>query len=363
MLNICFLDGDMSRVGGTERVLSIIANELAEKVDKFNIHILNITNYSGKSSFKLDEKIRFERILNIKMTDINFKSKYLEIVKGIRGYIKENNIDILIDVEVIASLFSIPATRFTKTKLISWEHFNFYEDSGSSLRAYARKLAARFANCIITLTEQDKENYLNNLDIKGKVDYIYNPVEEINNGICNIDSKQIISVGRLTYQKGFDLLCEVANNVLKENKQWKWTILGDGEDKEKLQAKIREYGLEDRLILKGNVSNIEDYYKNSSLYVMTSRFEGLPMTLLEAKTYKLPIVSFNCLTGPSEIVKNNVNGLLINPENVEAMSDKLNILLKDEKKLKEFSNNAQIDIEKFELKPIIEKWENVLINL
>ena len=79
------------------------------------------------------------------------------------------------------------------------------------------------------------------------------------------------------------MLCEVANNVLKENKQWKWTILGDGEDKEKLQAKIREYGLEDRLILKGNVSNIEDYYKNSSLYVMTSRFEGLPMTLLRQK--------------------------------------------------------------------------------
>ena len=204
---------------------------------------------------------------------------------------------------------------------------------------------------------------MNNLNIKGKVDYIYNPVEKINNGVCNIDSKQIISVGRLTYQKGFDLLCEVANNVLKENKQWKWTILGDGEDKEKLQAKIREYGLEDRLILKGNVSNIEDYYKNSSLYVMTSRFEGLPMTLLEAKTYKLPIVSFNCLTGPSEIVKNNVNGLLINPENVEAMSDKLNILLKDEEKLKEFSNNAQIDIEKFELKPIIEKWDNILLNL
>ena len=97
MLNICFLDGDMSRVGGTERVLSIIANELAEKVDKFNIHILNITNYSGKSSFKLDEKIRFERILNIKMTDINFKSKYLEIVKGIRGYIKENKGTFYID--------------------------------------------------------------------------------------------------------------------------------------------------------------------------------------------------------------------------------------------------------------------------
>lgn len=361
MVNVCFLSGDMSRTGGTERVLSIIANELSKKDDKFNIHILSITNESNSSYFALNKNIKTERILKNK--DVNFKKHYFQVVKGIRQYIKKNKIDILIDVEVIASLFSIPATRFTKTKLISWEHFNFYEDNGSNLRVYARKLVARFANCIITLTEQDKENYLNNLNIKGKVDYIYNPIEKVNNCDYNIDSKQIISVGRLTYQKGFDMLCEVAKDVLKDNPEWKWIILGDGEDKEKLESKIKEYNLQGKLILKGKVSNVEDYYKNSSLYVMTSRFEGLPMTLLEAKTYKLPIVSFNCLTGPSEIVKNNVNGLLINPENVEAMSNKLNILLKNENKLKEFSDNSEVDIEKFELKPILEKWDNILLNL
>lgn len=361
MLNICFLSGDMSRTGGTERVLSIIANELSKQKNKFNIHILSITNENNTSYFNLENEIKNDRILKSK--DVNFKKQYFQVVKGIRHYIKENNIDILIDVEVIASLFSIPATRFTKTKLISWEHFNFYEDNGSHLRIYARKLAARFSNCIITLTEHDKQNYLNNLDIKGKVEYIYNPIEEVDDMECNIKSKQIISVGRLTYQKGFDMLCDVAKVVLKDNKGWKWLILGDGEDKDKLRSKIKEYGLENKLILKGNVSNVEEYYKNSSLYVMTSRFEGLPMTLLEAKTYKLPIVSFNCLTGPSEIVKNNVNGYLINPENVEAMSNKLNILMNDENKLKEFSSNAQIDIEKFKLKPIIERWEKVLISL
>lgn len=361
MLNICFLSGDMSRTGGTERVLSIIANELSKQKNKFNIHILSITNENNTSYFNLENEIKNDRILKSK--DVNFKKQYFQVVKGIRHYIKENNIDILIDVEVIASLFSIPATRFTKTKLISWEHFNFYEDNGSHLRIYARKLAARFSNCIITLTEHDKQNYLNNLDIKGKVEYIYNPIEEVDDMECNIKSKQIISVGRLTYQKGFDMLCDVAKVVLKDNKGWKWLILGDGEDKDKLRSKIKEYGLENKLILKGNVSNVEEYYKNSSLYVMTSRFEGLPMTLLEAKTYKLPIVSFNCLTGPSEIVKNNINGYLINPENVEAMSNKLNILINDENKLKEFSNNAQIDIEKFKLKPIIERWEKVLISL
>ncbi|MDU3520819.1 MAG: glycosyltransferase family 4 protein [Clostridium saudiense] len=361
MLNICFLSGDMSRTGGTERVLSIIANELSKQKNKFNIHILSITNENNTSYFNLENEIKNDRILKSK--DVNFKKQYFQVVKGIRHYIKENNIDILIDVEVIASLFSIPATRFTKTKLISWEHFNFYEDNGSHLRIYARKLAARFSNCIITLTEHDKQNYLNNLDIKGKVEYIYNPIEEVDDVECNIKSKQIISVGRLTYQKGFDMLCDVAKVVLKDNKGWKWLILGDGEDKDKLRSKIKEYGLENKLILKGNVSNVEEYYKNSSLYVMTSRFEGLPMTLLEAKTYKLPIVSFNCLTGPSEIVKNNINGYLINPENVEAMSNKLNILMNDENKLKEFSSNAQIDIEKFELKPIIERWIEVLENV
>lgn len=361
MLNVCFVSGDISRAGGTERVLSIIANELSKKVDKFNIHILSISNETNTSYFKLEEKIKTGRILESKC--INFKKEYFNIINSVRKYIKKNNIDVLIDVEVMASLFSIPATRFTKTKLISWEHFNFYEDNGSNLRVYARKLAAKFADCIITLTEQDKINYTNNLRIKGKIDYIYNPIESNNNETCDIKAKQIISVGRLTHQKGFDMLCEVAKDVLNANTDWKWIILGDGEEKEKIHRKISEYGLDNKLILKGNVSNVEDYYKDSSLYVMTSRFEGLPMTLLEAKTYKLPIVSFNCLTGPAEIVKNNVNGYLVNPGNVEAMSNKLNILLKDENKLKEFSNNSQKDINKFELKAIIDKWNKLLMAL
>lgn len=358
MLNICFVSGDMSRAGGTERVLSIVANELSKEKDKFNIHILNITNQSNTSYFKLEESIRTERILQ--SNNINFKKEYIKVIKGIRRYIKKNKIDILIDVEVIASLFSIPATRFTKTKLISWEHFNFLENNGSNLRDYARRLAAKFSDCIITLTEQDKDNYLSNLKIKGKIDYIYNPIENINEEACDINLKQIISVGRLTYQKGFDMLCEVAKEVLKDNKEWTWIILGDGEDREKLQDKIKEYNLEGKLILKGNVSNIGDYYKSSSLYVMTSRFEGLPMTLLEARSYKLPIVSFNCLTGPAEIVENKVNGYLISPDNVSAMTNKINILLNDKDRLKTFSDNSLKDIEKFDVKSIIEKWTIVL---
>lgn len=361
MKKICFLSGDMSRSGGTERVLAIIANELCKKEDLFEIHILSTVNENMTSFFPLDKRIKQSRILNDKA--LNFKKQYFKVVKGIRNYVKKNNIDVFIDVEVISSIFSIPATRFTSTKHIAWEHFNFYENNGSFLRALARKIDAKFSDYIITLTEEDKNNYLNNLKIIGKIDYIYNPMEikEVNK--CSLHSKQIVSVGRLTYQKGFDMLIDVAKDVLEKNKEYKWLILGDGEDKNRLQEKINKYNLQDRLILKGKVSNVEDYYKNSSLYVMTSRFEGLPMTLLEAKSYKMPIVSFDCPTGPSEIIRNNINGYLVKANDIKEMSNKVNSVLLDDKKLKKFSDKAELDIDKFNINSIINKWINILCTI
>ncbi|WP_302632330.1 glycosyltransferase family 4 protein [uncultured Clostridium sp.] len=361
MKKICFLSGDMSRSGGTERVLAIIANELCKKEDLFEIHILSTVNEKNISFFKIDSRIKQNRILNSK--SLNFKKQYFKVVKGIRDYIKENSIDVFIDVEVISSIFSIPATRFTKTKHIAWEHFNFYENNGSSLRALARKIDAKFSDYIITLTEEDKNNYLNNLKIIGKIDYIYNPMEIKEVKKCSLHSKQIVSVGRLTYQKGFDMLIDVAKDVLEKNKEYKWLILGDGEDKNRLQEKINKYNLQDRLILKGKVSNVEDYYKNSSLYVMTSRFEGLPMTLLEAKSYKMPIVSFDCPTGPSEIIRNNINGYLVKANDIKEMSNKVNSVLLDDKKLKKFSDKAELDIDKFNINSIINKWTNILCTI
>ena len=128
-------------------------------------------------------------------------------------------------------------------------------------------------------------------------------------------------------------------------------------------SKIKEYNLQDRLILKGKVSNVEDYYENSALYVMTSRFEGLPMTLLEAKNHKLPIVSFDCPTGPSEIIRNNVNGYLVKANDIKEMSNKVNSVLQDDKKLKEFSDKAELDIDKFNINSIIDKWTSLLVSI
>ena len=360
MKNICFLNGDMSRSGGTERVTSTIANELSNN-DKFNVHVLSTTNESNTSVFKLNEKIRQDRILKDKQ--VNFKKHYFKVVKGIRQYIKQNDIDVLIDVDVISDLFSIPATRLIKTKLISWEHFHIYNNNGSKLRDIARKLAARYSDYIITLTEKDKNNYIEKLNIKNKIDYIYNPIIKEDEVTCDINAKQIISVGMLRHVKGFDMLCDVANEVLYKHKDWKWIILGEGEDRPLLEEKIKKYNLGDKLILKGNVLDVDHYYKNSSIYVMTSRYEGLPMVLLEAKSKGLPIVSFDCLTGPSEMICDGINGYIIEPNNIEKMAEKINEIIVNDKKREMFSFNSNIDMEKFDMKHIIPKWIRILNNI
>lgn len=358
--NVCFLSGDITRSGGTERVGTMIANELANDRDKYNIYILSLSKVNKYPFFHISDDIKQHHIYE---HDVNFKTQYISIVTKIRKFIKKYNIDVLIDIDVILDIFSIPATRFTKTKVISWEHFNYYENLGVKLRDIARKLAAKYSDYIVTITEEDKEYFSKNLKLKCPIINIYNPVDDIyKDNEYDSESKIILSAGRLTYQKGFDILIDVAKNVFKEHKDWRWIILGEGEDREKIENKIKENRLESNVILKGNVSNIEDYYKKSAMFVLTSRYEGLGLVLIEAKSYKLPLVSFECKVGPKEIIEDNVNGYLIECFDVDYMSQKIIKLINNNSLRDEFSKKSNIGIEKFEINSIIDKWKYIIEN-
>lgn len=355
MKKICFFSGDITRSGGTERVGIMIANGLLER--GFNITIISLEEKRETPFFFINESI------NRYVIKCNNKKNYFTIINKLLKIIKKNEIDILIDIDGILDIYSLPCKLFSRVKVISWEHFNFYQTLGNRLRKPIRKLAGRYADKIITLTEQDTKFYKDNLNLKSQIDYIYNPIS--NNYIYDHDlnAKTIISVGRLTYQKGFDMLVEVAKNILVKHNDWKWIILGEGEDRELLESKINEYKLKDRLILQGNVKNVDDYYIKSSFFVLTSRFEGLPMTLLEAKKYKLPIISFDCKTGPSELIINNVNGYLIKEFDLLELEKKINKLIENQNILEEFTENSLINLEKFSYNKIISKWERTLNDL
>lgn len=352
MKKICFFSANFENSGGTERVTSIIANKLAEL--GYDITIISCIG-GEKSFFQLNSKIKLDRLYK-KCGGLKFN---LTAAYKLRQKIKENDFDYIIDIDTIHSFFSIPATIGLRAKIISWEHFNFYNTMDIKRREWGRILASRFANRIVTLTNEDREVFLKNLSIKSKIDYIYNPTPYPNEKKSLCESKIAIAIGRLVEIKGFDKLLDIWKKIEEKNSKWELYIIGSGEDREKLLKKKNNLKLE-RVTFVENTKNIKEYYKKASIYLMTSRFEGLPMTLIEAQSFGLPIISYDIKTGPKDIVNNGEDGYLIENDNKEKFVNRFLELSQNREKIQEFSQKAYENSKRFKLDSIIEKWVKIL---
>lgn len=356
-MHICFFSGDITRSGGTERVSAMIANMLAKSTD-YKISFVSLFEEANKPFFAIDDAIDRHVIYPVPTHGIQH---YFTTVKRLKTLVKQLRIDVLVDIDGILDMYALPVKRSTGVKVISWEHFNYHQNPGVPYRKLTRRWAVRRADAIVTLTQADKVLYESNLKLRCPVVAIPNPIEPLagENRPYSADSRTILSCGRLTYQKGFDYLIQVAAKVLPEHPGWTWLVLGEGEDREQLEQGIREHHLEGRVVLEGRVDNVEDYYRKSAFYVMTSRFEGLPMVLLEAKSAHLPIVSFDCETGPAEIVKDGVNGYLVPCFDTDGMTKRIGELIDDAELRERFSAHAMDDTERYAMRTVAIKWINL----
>lgn len=358
MSNICFFIDDITKTGGTERVTTQIANLLSEC---HQISILSIHESQENVFFPLSDEISHTQLFSQK---IHGALHFLEIVSKLRRYVKNNRIDIIVDVDGFLDLYSLPVKAFTGVKIVSWEHFNYFQNFGTPYRKVSRRLASKFADGVVTLTQTDNNLYHKYLNVRCPIVTIHNPMPQITESqLYNSDSKIILSAGRLTDQKGFDLIPVIAKAVFEQHPDWKWYVLGVGEKKREIQDTINSLNLSSHVILQGKVSDMNSWYSKSAFYVMTSRFEGLPMVLLEAKAHRLPIISFDCLTGPSEIIRNNINGFLIKPEDITSMAQAINTLIEDEEKRLDMSRQTILDSESFSVNQIKQQWITLLRNI
>lgn len=354
MKKICFLSGDITRSGGTEKVACQIMNGL---VTRYNISVISLTHSNEKMFYSLNSEIKRVALFQ---SNPNGIKQYFSIVNRIRKYLKNNKIDLLIDIDTILDMFSVVAVHGTRTKLVAWEHFNFLETMENKLRVPIRKHMTKYADCVVTLTKEDQKTYSDYFCEKLRVEQIYNPVEIIETkGEYDLNSKTIISVGRLARQKGFDYLLQVAEIVFKKHPDWGWIILGEGDERETLEKTIEEKNLH-QVKLIGSVNNVDEYLRKSSMFVMTSRYEGFPLVLIEAKANKLPVVSFTCKTGPAELVQDSVNGYLINCYDIESMADRICELIENPEKRELFSSQSQDMLSVLEYQSIIGQWIKII---
>jgi glycosyltransferase involved in cell wall biosynthesis len=356
MKKVCFFSGDITRGGGTERVASLIANALASQRN-YEILFLSLVEQQKQPFFVLDPKIR-----RYALGDrwISPGPGYLPVIPKLRRFLKEKEIDVLIDIDIVLDILSIPAAKGGKTKVLSWGHFSYYFEQKSLYRRWILRYAAKRADYMVTINEENRSCIAKFLKREKDIATIYNPVQEPVREPAVPKEKWILSVGRLVAVKGIDDLAETAVRVLKEHSDWKWIVVGDGEERPVLETAIAAHHLEEQLILKGTVSDVEPYLQRAQIFVLTSRSEGLPMCLLEAKANGLPCVSFDIHSGPNEIIEDQVNGYLVPPYDCAQMAERIGTLIQDEALRRQFAENTVRGIRKFQMDTIIQNWNGVL---
>ncbi|MDH0026907.1 glycosyltransferase family 4 protein [Aeromonas caviae] len=356
-MNICFFVGNINQAGGTERVTTVIANEL--QCRGYSVHILSL-QCGDKPFFEVANNIQIGQLFSAEGRGL---LRLPMTVLKLRNYLKVNQIDILIDVESMLSIYAIPAVVGLNLHHICWEHFNYNVDLGKTSRRFARKLAALFSDDVVTLTEHDRQLWLANTTCKSNITAIPNPVTTPAHTTINPHKEKLfLAVGRLTYQKGFDLLLQAWRQVVNVHPDWRLRIVGDGEDKKMLEQLRHDLNIEASTEILPKTNNIVTHYQEAAFFVMSSRFEGLPLVLIEAQAYGLPIISFDCETGPAEIVKHGETGWLCEPDSNFLLSDEMvnaaNIF--QTPVYERLSENAVLNSNRFTLDNIISLWIKLL---
>ena len=326
---------------------------------KHNVYIISIDSCSGSGAYELKNGV-FIIHLNIglvKASKIKKISCYKKLLAELKNNIKKYDLDYIIGTY---SSINILLPMFRKqTKTIGCEHFNF--NSANKFHKLLRFMFYRKLDAVVVLTKQDAVHY--SFINEKHLFVIPNSLSFERNYKDIYSQKRVISIGRLSKQKGFDILIDVVEQISKRISDWKFTIVGDGELREILKKKIYEKKLEDLIDIIPPTNSVLDIYNSASIYLMTSRWEGLPMVLLEAQACGLPIVSFDCPEGPASVIHNEKDGFLIDFMDVTNMVNKLEILMNNYELRKNFGVSAFEASSYYSPENVYLLWENLLKNI
>ncbi|MDI9520816.1 MAG: glycosyltransferase family 4 protein [Bacillota bacterium] len=359
-MKICFLLGGFQGSGGIERVTSILANKLSND-SILEIHTMAYLQDSRPLFYDLNPLIH-QHVLFTSSVSMTKAIVLYRAVKKVKSILQNERIDILISCGTLFFPLGILACKNTKTKCMCWEHTNPSIIIDHKFQSFCRLFASQRCDHMVVLTLSAKDYYQKAYPLlNGKISQIYNPVDVDSARSKKYDAQscQIISVGRLSYPKNFDRLIDLAARILPDYPDWIWDIYGEGEDRKKLQRMIDDYQIGSQLFLRGQVSNLYDLYSKYAFMVMTSRYEGFPMSLIEGAANRLPLISFDVPTGPNEIIINNVNGYLIDEHDDKKMLECIRLMINNQSKRTDMSQKSYQSTRRFQLEQIAEEWKRL----
>jgi glycosyltransferase involved in cell wall biosynthesis len=353
-MRVLFFTGNIEDPGGTERVCSILASALSD-TGRYQVGIVSL--YQGKRPFfSVSPSIR---LYSLFAENRRFKFIYPLVVYRLRRVLADYQPDILVDVESMACLFSLLAVRGCRAKHVVWEHFNIGIDLGVKSRRLARALAVRWADVVVTLTERDAVQWRERFRPAVPIIAIPNPSPypfSVQSAYPQ-NSRTVLAAGHLIHRKGFDLLIRAWNEIPAGVRDgWRLRIVGAGEEEQSLKDLVASLPIACTVDFPGRNRDMAKEYRSAGLFVLSSRKEGLPMVLLEAMAFALPVVAFDCENGPAEIVVYGKTGLLVPPEDIDTLAEAIGRMLSDPSFRAECARHALERVNDFAIDRVVEQW-------
>jgi glycosyltransferase involved in cell wall biosynthesis len=244
---------------------------------------------------------------------------------------------------------------------IGQEHMHLQAHRASVKRAMARQYPR--LDGLVVLTNEDAQAWRAFVPGSISVSVIPNAVRKLDGDRAPLNGTTILAAGRLTPQKGFDLLIHAFARVAATHPEWQLRIFGGGSHKHDLQRLIDEQGLAGVVSLPGAAKRLGEHMRQASLFVLSSRFEGFPLTLLEAMSVGLPVVSFDCPTGPRDVIDDHRNGILVPAGDIEALASGMLDLIADAELRRRLGAAAALTAGEYTLEAIGPRWEQLFDEL
>lgn len=377
-MKIVYCIFDCSSPGGTERTLFLQANYFAEKGEE--VHIVTTEKASHpQNSYYVSDNISFHNLnINYQEVDNSLSPRKIinRILKGYKHKKKLNELLISLRPDVTIAMFGHESSFLHKindgSKKIIEYHFSRYHRSIEFASAsYWKKQFAlfkewrkcRFINrydAFVVLTNRDAANWKQFKNIF----VIPNALPFIPKETSNCENKKVISVGRLSPEKGYNTLIEAWKIVTSHHPDWELEIYGAGQEYDNLCSLIKKYSLTN-ISINSPVQNIDKKYIKSSIYLMTSQYEGFGIVLIEAMICGLPCISFDCPCGPSEIITNKEDGFLVPVNDTLALANKICLLIEHNDLRQKMGKKARQNVMRYSPDKIMKKWDmlfEILLN-
>jgi GalNAc-alpha-(1->4)-GalNAc-alpha-(1->3)-diNAcBac-PP-undecaprenol alpha-1,4-N-acetyl-D-galactosaminyltransferase len=348
--------------GGAERVLTILANGWAAQ--GWDVSIISLDDRSCQSFYPLDREIGWTRLNLMKDAANPLVGLWnnLKRLRALRAAIRQNKPQVVISFIDTMNVLTLLAARGLKMKVLISERSDPMKHDIGRFWRWLRRQVYPTANYLVVQNQQVRAFFLPLLG--DKVRLIPNPVRmpavEIGETPYLTARPVVLTAGRLAYEKGYDLLIRAFAQVHKSYPDWHLLILGEGQQRNELEKLVFSCGLEENIHLPGRVNNTYDYYHRADLFVLPSRYEGLPNALCEAMVHGLPVIATNCSAGVSEVVQDGVNGVLVPPEDIAGLSAALESLMVDLERRTRLGEEARKISTRFVVERVMQMWEELI---